>query len=169
MRSLSLFVLSAALILIMTLNGCKEKPEPLRIGDTAPSGTLTDINGSLVIIPDAYQGKLSVFLFWEKDCPYCKKEMSALENLYQKMREKGLTIVAVNVGNSKADVEAIAREKGISFPVLLDTNKKLSKKYGVVALPVMIFINRDGQISRKILGGMESVLLKEQIDIALSD
>jgi len=164
-----LFTLSAVLIVALVLQGCSEMFRPLRTGDPAPQGTLPDVQGKQVVIPDAYQGRLAVFLFWEKDCPYCASEMPALEQLYQNYSGKGLTIVAVNVGNTRDEVDRIARDKGITFPVLLDRERGISRMYGVIALPMMIFVSRDSRISRKILGGMDSAALEKIIDSALSE
>jgi len=153
----------AAGVLIAALSCCSGGAGPVRTGEPAPGGILPDVAGTKMSVPDDFKGMEAVLLFWEKNCPYCAKEMPALESIYQRFHEQGFVIAAINVGDTKEEVQKVVEEKGLTFPVLLDSDRQFAKRYGVKALPMMFFISDTGKISRKILGGMGSAELEKMI------
>lgn len=136
---------------------------PLRVGDYPPKISLTDLNGAPVRIPDDFRGKVLVIHFWTGGCSSCKEEMPAMDRIYRQYARKGLVILAVNVGEKKATVKSLAREVGVSYPVLLDPDKKGATGYDVVAVPRTYIVDRNGFIRYKVLGGASEQLLKKQI------
>jgi len=58
----------------------------------------------------------------------------------------------VNVGQQKDVAEAFVTKLKLSYPILLDTNSAISKRYGVKAVPFTFIIDRKGIIRKRILG-----------------
>ena len=55
-----------------------------------------------------------------------------------------------------------AKELGITYPVLFDTEDDFIASYEVRSLPTHIFVNSDGTLSNRVPGGLSSqTLLKE--------
>ena len=97
-----------------------------------------------------------VFLnFWATWCPPCREEMPSMERLYSKFAGVGLRIVAVDLQESRRDVEAFVREFGLTFQVLLDPAGQVGSAYGVRGLPTTFLINRDGLLVAGRIGGQE--------------
>lgn len=136
---------------------------PLKIGDRPPQVSLSDLSGSTVRIPEDFRGKVVVLHFWAGGCSSCKEEMPALDNLYKKYARKGLVVLAVNVGQRKGTVNALAGEMGISYPVLLDPDKAMAGKYDVVGVPRTYLVDRNGVVRFKILGSTTEEMLKKQV------
>lgn len=136
---------------------------PLRVGDAPPRAALFSLDGTLVRIPDDFRGKVLVLHFWAGGCSSCKEEMPAMDKLYRQYGRKGLAILAVNVGQKKEAVRGLAKEVGISYPVLLDQDRKLAAAYDVYAVPRTYIVDRKGFIRYKVLGGASEQLLKKQI------
>jgi peroxiredoxin len=78
--------------------------------------------------------------------------MPAIDVVYNKYKENGVLIFAVNVGQPKEVAEAFVKNLRISYPVLLDTYSIVAKQYGVVGLPTTFIFDRKGIIREKILG-----------------
>lgn len=136
---------------------------PLRVGNNPPRVALASLSGSTVRIPDDFRGKVVIIHFWAGDCSSCKEEMPAMEKFYRQYGRKGLVILAVNVGQRKDVVQKLAKEIGISYPVLLDPDQKMSKSYDVVGVPRTYLVDRKGVIRYKILGSASEATLKKQI------
>ena len=78
--------------------------------------------------------------------------MRAVETVYQRERDAGLVILAMNVGQSPEVAERFARGLGISYEVALDQDAEVSRRYGVIGLPLTYFVDRQGKVRNKILG-----------------
>ena len=136
---------------------------PLRVGDSPPKIALTNLNGFAVRIPDDFRGKVLILHFWTGGCSSCREEMPAMEKLYGKYGRKGLVILAVNVGQRKETVQRLVKDLGVSYPVLLDQDRKMAGSYDVVGVPRTYMIDRKGVIRYKILGSASDEMLKKQI------
>lgn len=136
---------------------------PLRVGDTPPRIKLSDLSGAAVRVPDNFRGKVLILHFWAGGCSSCAEEMPAMEKLYEKYRRKGLVILAVNVGQKKELVKRLVKDVGITYPVLLDPDRKMAESYDVVGVPRTYLVDRKGVIRYKILGSASSETLKKQI------
>ena len=90
--------------------------------------------------------------FWADWCPFCKGEMTALEPVYQRLRDQGLQILAVNVRQDAQTAKALRRQLGISYDTLLDSSGEVARAYGVQGLPTTFFVGRDGTRHNRILG-----------------
>jgi thiol-disulfide isomerase/thioredoxin len=98
------------------------------------------------------RGRVVLLNFWATWCAPCREEMPALERLARELGPRGLTIVGVNVKESKHAVEAFAREHELSFPLLLDGDGRVSARYQVFALPVTFLVDRRGRVVGTALG-----------------
>lgn len=140
-------------VLYTNLSDIKSSGSALSIGDEAPDFQLTTIEGKLVQLSD-YRGQ-GVFLnFWATYCPPCKKEMPFMQNQYELFKEKGVTILAVNVAEPQPVVEKFAVKYGLSFPVLLDSNQETMDLYDVAAIPVSFLIDENGKVVDRITAGL---------------
>ena len=135
----------------------------LRIGSTLPPATLLSVSGSPIRIPDSIRDKVVVLHFWQIGCSSCRLEMPALDGLYKKYRNKGLEVLAVNVGQKKEVVKSFAAELGASFSVLIDPEGKIAAAYGVTDVPRTYVIDRNGVVRYRILGGATQEMLKKLI------
>jgi len=124
------------------------------LGRTAPDFNAPDLNGSLHKLAD-YRGKVVIVDFWATWCPPCRAEMPGFQKLYEKYRDRGLEVLAVNVSNEPRDkVAAFAREHKIAFPILLGPEaEKIQKDYGNIrSIPTSFIIDRQGILRRRMVG-----------------
>jgi peroxiredoxin len=126
-------------------------------GSPAPSFVLNDIAGNRFSSSD-YTGKVLIVGFWSPWCVPCRDELPALEGLYARYRKEGLEVVAVSVESSKEAVSAFLRKSKLTFPVLLDENKRVSDRFDCTHLPTTIIIGRDGIVRKTHKGYGKDVL-----------
>lgn len=135
----------------------------LKIGDPPPRFSLQDTEGRTVTAPGDFSGNTVVVHFWADWCPYCLEEMPVLDKLYQQYRKQGLMVYAVNVGQGLDVARAYVSKVKITYPVLLDTDGKTAKSYGVLGLPRTFFIDRKGNIKYKLLGEASGETLRKLV------
>lgn len=151
MRRGSNRIVAALLLLIaVAVAGC-ERERAWEVGASAPDISILDLNERTVKLSD-YRGQVVVLRFWSSDCKACVTSMPALDSFSAGYREKGLTVVAVNLGDAQENVAAFAARMNLSYPLLLDPLRIAAGKYGVTAVPTTFFIDRAG-IGRKVVIG----------------
>lgn len=75
-----------------------------------------------------------------------------MEKLYQEFKPRGLEILAVSIDTVKADVGKFMSAHGVTFPALLDPDRKVAQKYRVTAIPTHYFIDKQGVIRSREVG-----------------
>ncbi|MFZ0790841.1 MAG: TlpA disulfide reductase family protein [Chromatiaceae bacterium] len=122
----------------------------------APALRLEDLDGNLHDLADL-RGRLVLVNFWATWCPPCRREMPSLERLYQQLRDRGLTVLAVDVGEDSDTVFAFTGQldPAPSFPLLLDAESRAVEDWGVKGLPTSFLIDPQGRVIFRAVGGTE--------------
>lgn len=103
-----------------------------------------------------YRGKVVILNFWATWCPPCREEMPSMERLYQKHKDRGLVMLAVNIEeNGKKAVSQFLKKTPYSFPILLDSRGVVQNAYGVFRFPESFIIDRNGVVVKKVIGGRD--------------
>jgi len=102
----------------------------------------------------SYRGNVVILNFWATWCPPCRAEMPSMETLYQRYRNQGLEILAVDIRETTNTVRQFISTNGFSFPVLLDLDGRVSVNYGVEAIPTTYIIDREGKMIGRIVGSI---------------
>jgi thiol-disulfide isomerase/thioredoxin len=116
--------------------------------------TLENLAGEKVSL-GSFQGKLIFLNFWATWCGPCRSEMKSMEELYQKLRDEGFVIVAINIQEGREDVKKFARDFGLTFPILLDTTGKVASTYGAANLPTTYLFDKKGFLLAGAVGARE--------------
>jgi peroxiredoxin len=111
----------------------------------APDFTLRSADGHNVRL-DELRGQVVLVNFWATWCGPCREEMPHLNVLYEKYHKSGFVLLGVNIDDDPKTALATAAKLGVSFPVLLDTDKKVSKLYDLNTMPSTVVIDRDGKM-----------------------
>lgn len=158
-RVLSLVPAVAAVMAFSLLAAAALAKGPLRVGDTLPAVSVEDLGGHPLRIPDDVRGKVVILHFWAIGCSSCREEMPAMESLFARYRKKGMTILAVNIGQRKEAVKVFVEGLKVTYPILLDPDKHMTREYEVAGLPRTFILDRNGVIRYKIAGwaGIESL------------
>jgi len=117
----------------------------------APDFTLNDMSGNPVTLSQL-RGKVVILNFWSIWCGPCLAEMPSLNKLYLEFKDRGLVVIAVAEDPAEKPVKSYIQEKGITFPILMDKDKKIYFKYSLFGIPVTFLIDKKGAIAEKFIG-----------------
>lgn len=153
MNKIPKIMLLLVLALVILATGCTETGAA--VGDRAPDFQLQDLEGNEVSL-SSLRGSPILLNFWATWCPTCRLEMPFIQEVYQEWTDKGLVILAIDMGESAATVRDFMQNNNYTIPVLLDTRRVVSQKYNVTAIPTTFFIDRNGVIQDKLIGPFPS-------------
>ena len=111
----------------------------------APDFTLPSLDGPNLRLQEQ-RGQVVMINFWATWCGPCRVEMPHLARLYEKYRGSGFTVLAVNIDEDPHKAAHLAKQVGMRFPVLLDTDKKVSRLYDLSTMPSTVLVDRDGRV-----------------------
>jgi peroxiredoxin len=123
------------------------------VGGTAFDFSLPDLGGKTHALAQ-YRGKIVLLNFWATWCKPCTTEMPAMQACFDKLKDDGFVVLAVNELEDDAKVRAHIREYGHTFPVLMDRDNRVANMYGVFGLPVSVFIDEKGVVQEYVKGGL---------------
>jgi len=134
----------AALILVivsLTTSAVNAK----EVDGQAPDFVLKSNDGQNIRLSEL-RGEVVLINFWATWCGPCRQEMPLLDDLHQRYKDMGFTVLGVNVEKKSDKAKAMLAENPVSFPVLFDSNSDVSKLYNVDAMPTTVMVDRDGNM-----------------------
>jgi peroxiredoxin len=112
------------------------------IGDVATDFKLENVDGKMVSLSDYKEAKGFIVIFTCNTCPYAVANEDRIIALDKKYKPKGYPVIAINPNDPAAQpddtmekMQAKAREKGFTFPYLMDKGQKIYPQYGATKTP----------------------------------
>ncbi len=121
----------------------------VNVGEEAPAFSVETIEGTEFNLEESDSPVL--LIFWATWCAVCKEEVPGLKTIYDEFSERGLRVLAINVGinDSENRTKAFMERHEIDYPVAFDTGSILTKQYGVVGTPTVMIIDSEGVVKYK--------------------
>jgi thiol-disulfide isomerase/thioredoxin len=114
----------------------------LKVGDAFPDLAKFKLEGTL----PGTKGKVVLIDFWASWCAPCKKSFPALNELHERYGSRGLIILAVNVDEQRAKMEAFLKSMPAKFAVVRDAEQKLVAKTEVESMPTSFVLDATGRV-----------------------
>jgi peroxiredoxin len=136
-----------ALLTVLTLVPALCVPAGMQLGQPAPDFALRSIQGDNVRLSE-HTGEVVLINFWATWCGPCRQEMPALDEIYGKYRRAGLVLFSVNIDEpaNEAAAREMAKTLKVSYPVLFDIRKDVSRAYQASTMPLTVLIDREGVV-----------------------
>lgn len=153
------------LILALAVGGylfyqARQNP-PVLEGDQAPDFTLPLLAGGETGLAEQ-RGKVVLLNVWATWCAPCRTEMPYMERMYQGLKGQPFEILAVSIDDRGAeDVGPFVRELGLTFPILLDPEKKIEGLYRTSRVPESFIIDKKGVVRRLVVGPLQPAHFEE--------
>ena len=119
------------------------------IGDKATDFELKNIDGKMVSLSDYKDAKGFLVIFTCNHCPYAVAYEDRIIGLDAKYKPQGVPVIAINPNNPEVQpqdsydkMKIRAKEKGFTFPYLLDDGQKIYPQYGASRTPHVFLLKK---------------------------
>jgi cytochrome c biogenesis protein CcmG/thiol:disulfide interchange protein DsbE len=143
----------------------------IAVGDPAPDGELE----GLVAAEGAdriadYRGGWLLINFWASWCEPCREEAPVLEQFWRENRDKGVTVLGVNLDDTSSDGREFIGEFGLTYPQLRDGDgRQWRDDYGMTGFPESFLVDPDGDLAVIRRGPVDADVLESQFSPAIED
>jgi cytochrome c biogenesis protein CcmG, thiol:disulfide interchange protein DsbE len=157
-RHIVRFAGAVALILnfiipFLFLSGCYSGSRPPRVGAAAPDFTVRDSDRTVRL--SQLRGQVVVLNFWATWCPPCVEELPSLVLMQQRMKSKGVTVLAVSVDADESNYRRFLKDHDVNLLSVRDPDQKSSGLYGTFKFPETYIVDRNGVVRRKFIGAVD--------------
>ena len=140
---------------------------PTQVNYPAPELNLIDLSGKQVSLDD-FRGSVILVNLWATWCPPCREEMPTLQAFYEKYKDDGFVLIAIDQEETLEVVQPFVDEFGLTFPVWLDEEYEAERLFKTMNLPSSYVIDRDGTVRLTWIGGISKRNLEKFVpDIIL--
>ncbi|MCC7303339.1 MAG: redoxin domain-containing protein [Bacteroidia bacterium] len=128
--------------------------EPLLLGKKAKNLVLPDTSGHLMKALHDVKAKYTVLFFWEPSCGHCQKEAPKLLAFYEKNKQKGVEIYAVNIDSNKEEWTEFIRKNNLHWLNVANLfhHYYLREIFDIYSTPVIYLLDENKIIKAKRLG-----------------
>ena len=138
-----------AITAIVVLSAFTTVSSGYKIGDIATDFKLKNIDNAMVSLSDYNNAKGFIVIFTCNTCPYAVSYEDRIIALDKKYASKGYPVIAIMPNNTdiqpKDNREAMkerAKQKGFTFPYLMDEGQKISPQYGATKTPEIYVLQK---------------------------
>lgn len=126
----------------------------------APSFTVRALDGRSVRLSD-YKGKAVVLDFWATWCAPCRASLPHLDEVQGRFSKQGLVVLGLSVDDAEPQtVRRFADKLGLKFRMAMADERVLDLYGPIRTIPTTFFINRRGEVTRRVVGYIDSETLE---------
>ncbi|MGA2525775.1 MAG: TlpA disulfide reductase family protein [Smithellaceae bacterium] len=111
----------------------------------APDFSLKDLQGKTFKL-SKYSGKPVLLFFGATWCPSCRAEIPAYKNIYATYSKSGLEVIYIDIMEPAEKVARFAKTNSLTYKVLLDEDGNVADNYGIIGVPTLILIDKQGYV-----------------------
>src|SRR5262245_50373535 len=118
----------------------------------APAFAVKSVEGKSIKLAD-FKGRPVVIDFWATWCKPCRAAMPHLETIQKRYEPRGLVVMGLSVDEEEpAEVRRFVQKLGVSFRIAMADERVLDLYGPVRSIPTTFFINRQGEVVRRVVG-----------------
>lgn len=141
------------LTVIVASTACYHGSAPKGIDAPAPNFTIQDDERKVAL--DQFRGKVVVLNFWASWCAPCITETPSLVSMQERLKNKGVVVVAISADEDEEAYHRFIKQYGISFVTVREPSMHTQHRYGTEQLPESYVIDRDGILRRRLINAAD--------------
>lgn len=137
------------------------------IADPTPQFSLPGTTNKVSL--EQHRGSVIYLDFWASWCSPCRKSFPWMNDIQSRYRDSGLTVIAINLDESRDLAESFLNTMKIDFTIAFDKSGQTADAFNVMAMPSSFLIDRDGKIIHKHMGfrQKDKIAIEQSIQQAL--
>jgi thiol-disulfide isomerase/thioredoxin len=142
-----------------------QNPVPLqaeRWVDSMSALSFPTLEGGVVDLAQI-EAPATILDFWATWCAPCRQELPHLEQMYERLKDRGLVAWAINAEESVPVIRSFVRELGLNLPIGRYTSS-LDEQVAIRTLPTVLLLDREGRVRKRWDGyvrGLEAQIAAE--------
>ena len=152
------------ILAIFLLAGQTLLAEGYKVGDDANDFKLKNVDGKMVSLSDYPTAEGFIVIFTCNHCPFSKAYEDRIIALDKKFKTEGYPVIAINPNDSTitptdsySNMIIRAKEKGFTFPYLLDADQSIAKTYGATRTPHVFLLQKEnGMLVVRYIGAIDN-------------
>jgi cytochrome c biogenesis protein CcmG, thiol:disulfide interchange protein DsbE len=163
-RSLLAFLAVCALVALLGFGLLSKGSPKVQVGDSVPDRALPYLDGGKGegMIAD-YRGDWVLVNLWASWCVPCRVDAPVLQRFYEENRERGTTVVGINVQDNEGDALAFLREHPSGYAQLRSVGDERSDAFGSTGVPENFLVEPDGDLALIWRGPVDDQFLQERV------
>ena len=115
-------------------------------GTVAPDFTVEMFDGSKIKLSEL-RGKVVLVNFWATWCPPCREELTRVQKeIIDGFAGEEFVFLPISRGEELHTVAAFRKRMGYTFPMGLDPDQRIFRRYATNYIPRNFLINREGKV-----------------------
>ncbi|MCE9626356.1 MAG: TlpA family protein disulfide reductase [Candidatus Eisenbacteria bacterium] len=129
----------------------------------APSFSVKTLEGKSLRFAE-YRNRPVIVDFWATWCGPCRASMPHLSSMQSRYEKQGLAVIGMSVDDGgPAAVRKFANQLGVKFTLAM-ANDEILDAYGPIrSIPTTFFINRKGEIVRRVVGYIDGETMEDYV------
>jgi thiol-disulfide isomerase/thioredoxin len=129
----------------------------------APQFSVRALDGRTIRLSD-FHGRPVIVDFWATWCAPCRATMPHLNAMQERYRDQGLVVIGLSVDDGGTQkVRRFVQDVGVNFRIAMADDKVLDQYGPVRFIPTMFFINRKGEMVRRIQGALDAETVESYV------
>jgi cytochrome c biogenesis protein CcmG, thiol:disulfide interchange protein DsbE len=133
----------------------------------APQFSRTDLNGQTLDLA-SFRGKVVLLDFWATWCAPCQVEMPRFAQWQRQYGPQGLQVIGISMDDEPAPARRLYLKLKLNYPVAMGDEKLGGLYGGVLGLPLIYLIDRDGTVRAKFQGETDPKIIETQLKALLA-
>lgn len=147
-------LLALIIAMLMANTYAQDLLTPLPNTPDAPDFLLRDLNEKIYELEN-FEGKPLIVNFWATWCPPCRKEMPSMNRAWEKIKDEGINMVAINYAEDEESVRAYIKKHPVDFTILLDESGEEFENWSIRGLPTTLILDPKGHVVYQAVGDRE--------------
>ena len=157
-------ILSLSILLVFWIGIFDDYDPNKKINQQINSTFTFEINDGKYITNSVFTEKNLLLYFWASWCNNCAEEMRIIEKQWSKNKSSDYIFVGVNIFDDYKDASNFVRKNSITFPISYKNNNDQAIEFGLIGIPETIFITKNMQMTKKIIGPFDEKELIELLE-----
>jgi cytochrome c biogenesis protein CcmG, thiol:disulfide interchange protein DsbE len=160
------FVATLAVLAVIGLLGfglLSKGGATIAVGEPVPDRELPALGGDGQGSIADYRGRWVLVNLWASWCDPCRQEAPELERFWRRFRERGVTVLGIDVQDNSEDALAFVGEHRLTYPQLRSVGDERGDAFGSTGVPENFLVDPRGRLALIWRGPVDARFLAERV------